>query len=459
MLRWLVSSLFILGLTVALIEAQTSEKIAADQAKIVIKVPADAIVVFGGQQLGSTGPERSVTIGAGNAGPYTVEVSATWKEGGQGKSAKKSVSYQGGQSAVVDFTQGTTGKDDPPKVEPKKVETPKAEPKKAEPVKVEPKKVDAPKQAEPKTAKPPSAAAKDRSFHFTYAGKVVNVPAKAQVKVWIPLAVSTAEQEITILKQEIAGDVTVNKDKLYGNSILHFTGLANEAGEIPFKVEYKVKRKEVVTNAKANVTMKANESKELVTRFLAPDAKVPIQGKPLELIKDKKLPDDQYAAAKIMYEVVNDHMKYSKEGTGWGQGDSVWACDSKFGNCSDFHSLFISMARGNKIPSKFEMGFPIPPKRGEGVVGGYHCWAWFMPGGKGWVPVDISEANRYPSLKDYYFGNLSEDRVQFTTGRDIQLEPRQSGPALNFFVYPYVEIDGQPAAADKVQRAFAYKDL
>ena len=60
-------------------------------------------------------------------------------------------------------------------------------------------------------------------------------------------------------------------------------------------------------------------------------------------------------------------MKYSKEGKGWGQGDSVWACDSKFGNCTDFHSLFISLARGNKIPAKFEMGFPIPPKRGEGA--------------------------------------------------------------------------------------------
>jgi hypothetical protein len=38
---------------------------------------------------------------------------------------------------------------------------------------------------------------------------------------------------------------------------------------------------------------------------------------------------------------------------------------------------------------------------------------------KGWVPVDISEANRNPELKEYYFGNLTEDRVRFTTGRDI----------------------------------------
>jgi transglutaminase-like putative cysteine protease len=152
-------------------------------------------------------------------------------------------------------------------------------------------------------------------------------------------------------------------------------------------------------------------------------------------------------------------MKYSKVGTGWGHGDSVWACDSKFGNCSDFHALFISMSRGNKIPAKFEMGFPIPTARGEGPVGGYHCWAWFYPDKKGWVPVDISEANRNPEMKEYYFGNLTEDRVHFTTGRDVDLEPRQKGAALNFFIYPYVEVDGVVHPQEKIDRRFAYKDV
>ena len=70
-------------------------------------------------------------------------------------------------------------------------------------------------------------------------------------------------------------------------------------------------------------------------------------------------------------------MKYSKEGKGWGRGDSDWACDSKFGNCTDFHSLFISLARSQKIPAKFEIGFPLPDKRGAGDIPGYHCWAKF----------------------------------------------------------------------------------
>jgi transglutaminase-like putative cysteine protease len=304
---------------------------------------------------------------------------------------------------------------------------------------------------------------KTRTFLFTYSGVVKDLKPGETAKVWLPVAETNALQKIAIEDIDIPAKHQIGEEKQYGNRILFFQADADARGEVPFKITYKVIRDEVTTDIKAGATLKPREDTNLVTRFLQPDAMVPVNGKPLELLrenlKDQKLPDDQFEAAKVLYEVVNNHMKYSKEGKGWGQGDAVWACDSKFGNCTDFHSLFISMARGNKIPSKFEMGFPIPPKRGEGPVGGYHCWAWFMPQGKGWVPVDISEANRFPEMRDYYFGNLTEDRVQFTTGRDLNLVPRQDGPPLNFLIYPYVEVGGRPYPADKVSRAFAYKDL
>ncbi len=310
--------------------------------------------------------------------------------------------------------------------------------------------------------------AKSRTFLFTYGGTVKDLKPGQETKIWLPVPVNTSEQKITIEKKELPGKDQIGKESQYGNTVLFVQGQADGKGEIPFKITYKVTRQEVKTDIKAN-GKKPGFSEETgfldrskLARFLQADTKVPISGKPLELLaenlKDRKLPGEQYAAAKVLYDVVNTHMKYSKEGKGWGQGDSDWACDSKFGNCSDFHSLFISMARGNKIPAKFEMGFPIPPKRGEGGVGGYHCWAWFLPDGKGWIPVDISEANRFPDMKEYYFGNLTEDRVQFTTGRDMHLVPRQDGPALNFFIYPYVEVGGKMYPADKVTRLFAYQD-
>jgi hypothetical protein len=101
----------------------------------------------------------------------------------------------------------------------------------------------------------------------------------------------------------------------------------------------------------------------------------------------------------------------------------------------------------------------LPEKRGAGEIPGYHCWAWFRPDSKGWVPVDISEANKSkdPKVREYYFGNLTENRVLFSTGRDIDLVPKQDGPPLNFFVYPYVEVDGKPY--EKVQGKFSFEDV
>jgi hypothetical protein len=93
------------------------------------------------------------------------------------------------------------------------------------------------------------------------------------------------------------------------------------------------------------------------------------------------------------------------------------------------------------------------------MVPGYHCWAFFSPDGKAWVPVDISEANKDPNMKNYYFGNLTEDRVTFTTGRDLTLEPKQRGEPLNFLIYPYVEVDGKVHDQAKIEFKFWYKDV
>jgi transglutaminase-like putative cysteine protease len=123
-------------------------------------------------------------------------------------------------------------------------------------------------------------------------------------------------------------------------------------------------------------------------------------------------------------------------------GGKWMACDSKRGNCTDFHSLLIGMARSQKIPAKFEIGFPIPAAK-AGAIPGYHCWAWiYSSKEQSWMPLDSSEAKKSGKLFEY-LGYLPNDRVQFTSGRDISLSPRQEGALLNYFIYPYMEVDGK----------------
>ena len=158
---------------------------------------------------------------------------------------------------------------------------------------------------------------------------------------------------------------------------------------------------------------------------------------------------------RAIYDYVVSTMTYNKVGTGWGQGDIYYACDYKRGNCTDFHALFIGLSRAAGIPTTFEIGFPIPPERGAGRVAGYHCWAKFYQEGYGWVPVDASEANKHPEKREYFFGAHDENRVLFTIGRDILLEPRQAEQPLNFFIYPYVEVDGEKFV--KVDKEFRFE--
>jgi len=114
------------------------------------------------------------------------------------------------------------------------------------------------------------------------------------------------------------------------------------------------------------------------------------------------------------------------------------------------------MARSQGIPARFEIGFPLPPDRHTGEIAGYHCWSDFYVDGKGWIPVDISEAWKHPEKRDYFFGSHDANRIQFSMGRDLRLNPSQEGKPLNYFVYPYVEVDGREFP--NVSLAFSFAD-
>jgi hypothetical protein len=296
-----------------------------------------------------------------------------------------------------------------------------------------------------------------RTFRFDYGFELTDLPADAKVRVWMPVPPSNRHQTIAELGRDLPAKATVSKEKKYGNSVLYLEPQVPATGELDFQVSYRVERKEVrgrIPNDR-NLTIKPAEQK----RFLAPNVNVPLEGKPLELLAGLELPSTGLGLGRRLYDRVDDHMKYDKSKPGYGRGDVNWACDSRFGNCTDFHSLFVSLARSQGLPARFEIGFPIPENMEAGTIGGYHCWAYFFVANHGWVPIDISEADKQPDKKDYFFGNLTPDRVVFTTGRDIELVPRQAGKPLNYFVYPYVEVNDKPWPKEKTRKRFAFQEL
>ncbi len=310
------------------------------------------------------------------------------------------------------------------------------------------------------TEKPglPSAddTAASRNFELVYGGKIKGLTKDSKVRVWLPVAQTTSEQKVTIVDSVLPEDVKETAESVHGNKMKYFEFSVGDSDEFPFEVKYQIERSEINSlNRESSATLTDAEQ----ARYIEANRMVPIDGKPLELLQGVELPESDLEAARALYERVDGHMEYDKSKPGYGNGDVLWACDSQFGNCTDFHSLFISFARSRKIPAHFEIGFPIPRDAREGKIGGYHCWAKFFVKERGWVPVDISEADKHPELKQYYFGNLTEDRVSFTKGRDLILEPKQDGDPLNYFVYPYVEVDGKPLGKENIELNFQFKDL
>ena len=290
-----------------------------------------------------------------------------------------------------------------------------------------------------------------RRFRFVYGATVTGLEPDTEARIWLPVATTNSQQTVERTRVSVPGEYHDTMETQHGNHLIYFNAIANDEGAIPLEVEYEVQRKEVRMSA-GDVT---EEDRRV---FLASNRLVPTDGSVSARILAEIWPTGDAAdIARALYDAVGQHMRYDKPAGGqWGRGDALWACDSAHGNCTDFHSMFISLCRDHTVPAKFEMGFPIPTENGAGSVGGYHCWAMFSANEK-WVPVDISEADKHPEMAEYYFGNLTSDRVTFTTGRDLELNPPQAAGPVNFLVYPYVEVDGQPHS--EFEKRFRYEDL
>jgi len=282
-----------------------------------------------------------------------------------------------------------------------------------------------------------------RHFTFHYAFTVKNVPAGTRVRIWIPAARSDPFQDVSVVATR--GDLPLKstRERKFGNEMYVASTRSTAKTELHFEVIYDVVRRERVALPASNLAY-TGLNWPMRKEYLQPNALVPITGVPADLAaKVTAGKTDTLAKARAIYDYVFSTMRYDKTGTGWGRGDVLYACDAKKGNCTDFHSLFIAMARSQGIPARFEIGFPLPADKHSGEIAGYHCWSDFYVEGRGWIPVDISEAWKHPEKRDYFFGSHDANRVQFSMGRDLRLNPPQQGKLLNYFVYPYVEVDGR----------------
>jgi transglutaminase-like putative cysteine protease len=261
-----------------------------------------------------------------------------------------------------------------------------------------------------------------------------------QLRIWLPAPAETEHQKVRSQETRAPRPCRETQDA-YGNRFVYLeldgTGISGTEAVLRFVVQRSpddgIKPADIARNPRLDPQ-----------RYLGPQSRVPLEGRVRDLAEqESRACQTDVGKIRAFYDYVLRTMRYDKSGQGWGEGDVNWACTAHYGNCTDFHSLLMGLARAAHIPARFVIGFPLAADKVEGDVSGYHCWAEVYDPERGWLPVDASEAWKSKRYDDY-FGRLPSDRVAFTVGRDLVLEPPQTGVPLNFFIYPYAEADGQP---------------
>jgi transglutaminase-like putative cysteine protease len=279
-------------------------------------------------------------------------------------------------------------------------------------------------------------------FAFSYQATLPEL--KAPARMWVPIASSDAFQQVSVAKIIAPGTSKIVKDQQEGNQILVLDLSPADSGKA-LEIRYQVHRHEKSAYA-------GSEAEAM--QYLEADARVPDAPRFREIservLKGKTTTLER---ARALYDHTMDEIKYMKHGSGWGQGDAIYACDAKSGNCTDFHAYFIALCRASGIPARFAIGASIPSERNEGSMDGYHCWAEFYADGR-WWPVDISEADKYITLAGYYFGHHPSNRFELSRGRDLIVDPMPASGPINFLAYPLLEVNGEIV---KVKTVFGFE--
>ncbi len=309
---------------------------------------------------------------------------------------------------------------------------------------------------------PTAVSAESRVLEFSYQASIRSLDAgRGPVHFFVPLAIENEQQQVLSERIDASIPGEIEREEAYGNRFWHGYVESSDGSPLTVTVVTVVERRSFQRESPAtSVGIDAERSQEF-SAFLGSNSRVVVDHPILEPIRaqvrERAASDDPAALSRAIYDWVVDNVEYKKVGDGWGNGDTFWACSERYGNCTDFHALFISLARSEGIPARFEIGFQLPDDRDQGKIEGYHCWVQFYLPETGWFPIDASEAFKHPEKRELFYGAHPADRIHFTTGRDLRLGDAHRGRPLNYFIYPYAEVAGE-AWAGPIEKSFAFSE-
>ncbi len=284
-------------------------------------------------------------------------------------------------------------------------------------------------------------------------------PSGKRVRLWIPFPQDGPYQEIRHVT--VSGDFerrefTAAKG---GEQKILYAEWGPGADSRQLNVSFDVVRKE---RRHREIAERGGLDPAKFAPYLTGSSKRPVDGVVKELAdKITKGHRSPLEKARAVYGWVCRNMRRDPSTRGCGKGDVCLLLGSgaPAGKCADIHSVFVALLRAAGVPAREVFGLRLGRKGVTDITQWQHCWAEFWVPGEGWVAADPGDYLKWRlgagllqlavekvlhSKEKYYFGTLPPYRVGFGVGRDVALSPPQAGPPLNYFMYPYAEVDGEP---------------
>jgi transglutaminase-like putative cysteine protease len=214
-----------------------------------------------------------------------------------------------------------------------------------------------------------------RNVELRYTATLDEIPSGARiVDLWLPIAQDCDGQKVSRVTISYPEGGRIRTEPRYGNKIWYkrFTApftTDRHGGTLGAEIVFEMHRTEIVVPA-AKALSPVLKTKPASKTYLEENRLIPIGTDPLNAIaRDLRLDGEPpIRAARKIYDWLITEFNYNYQAPGAGRGDVRWACDAKTGDCSDYHSMFIALCRGQGIQADHEFGFPIRTKNSEGKI-------------------------------------------------------------------------------------------
>ena len=296
-----------------------------------------------------------------------------------------------------------------------------------------------------------AAAPTSRSGMITMQFDLSHQTPADETRLWIPYPVSDAYQLISEVHIDSAGaEVAVYTDQQFSTPMLYARWPAETATRT-LTFTYRVARVE-----RKDRDLPATEAPWApadYAQWLAPTRLAPLDG-PVKALADEITAGKTtvLAKARAIYDWTCENTYRNPDTRGCGAGDVCKLLEDPGGKCGDLSSIYVTLCRAAGVPARHVLGLR---QGGDDITTWQHCWAEFYLPGYGWVAADpadvrkgmlkrgLGRADPVPEdLRAQFWAGVDAARVRVGVGRDLTLNPPQTGEPLNYLMYPFAQVGG-----------------